>query len=63
MTCGYAKMEEFSLEQHGIITISEKTCQDFREHHVVAHIKFDREKQSLIAQIQDYKGQYETTKV
>jgi hypothetical protein len=53
MTCGYAKMEKISLEQHGIITISEKACQDLKEHHVAAHIKFDREKQSLIAQIQD----------
>jgi len=43
MTCNYAKMEEFSLEQHGIITTSENACQDFREHHVATHIKFDRE--------------------
>jgi hypothetical protein len=34
-------------------TISEKAYQDFKEHHVVAHIKFDKEKQSLIVQIQD----------
>jgi hypothetical protein len=52
MTRDYAKMEESNLE-HGIITISEKACQDLREHHVAAHIKFDREKQSLIVQIQD----------
>jgi len=53
MTCGYAKMEESNLEQHGIITISEKTYQDLREHHVAAHMKINREKQSFIAQIQD----------
>jgi hypothetical protein len=53
MTCDYAKMEEFSLEQHGIITTSEKACQDFREHHVATHIKFNREKQSFTTQIQD----------
>ncbi len=56
-------MEESSLEQHGIMTSLEKTCQDFREHHGVAHIEFDREKQSLTAQIQDWKGQYEIAKV
>jgi hypothetical protein len=29
----------------------------------IAHIGFDREKQSLIIQTQDWKGKYETTKV
>jgi hypothetical protein len=53
MTRGYAKMEESNLEQHGIIIISEKACQDLKKHHVDAHTKLDREKQSLIAQIQD----------
>jgi len=31
MTREYAKMEESSLEQHGIITSLEQTYQDFRE--------------------------------
>jgi hypothetical protein len=53
MTCNYAKMEEFGLEQHGIITTSENACQDLREHHVATHIIFNKEKQSFIAQIQD----------
>ncbi len=59
----YAKMEESSLEQQCIITSLEQTCQDFREQNVATHIKFDKEKQSQTAQIQDQKGQYETTKV
>jgi hypothetical protein len=46
-------MEESSLEQHGIITSLEQTCQDLKEQQVVAYIEFDKEKQSLIAQIQD----------
>jgi hypothetical protein len=41
----------------------EHTYQDFMEQHVDTHIRFDREKQSLIVQIQDWKGQYEITKV
>jgi hypothetical protein len=45
----YAKMEESSLEQHGIIIGLEQTCQDFREQHVVAHIEFYKQKQSLTA--------------
>jgi hypothetical protein len=57
------RLEESSLGQHGIITGLEHTCQDLREQHVDAHIKFDMEKQSFITQIQDYKGKYETTKV
>ncbi len=52
MTWDYAKMEESILEQHGIIFGLEQTCQDFSEH-VFTHIEFDREKQSLIFQIQD----------
>ncbi len=51
MTRDYAKMES-NLEQ-GIIIGLEQTCQDLREQHVVAHIKFDREKQSFIIQIQN----------
>jgi len=47
----YAKMEESNLEQQGIITSLEQTCQDLIEWHVVAHIEFEREKQSLTAQI------------
>jgi hypothetical protein len=53
MTCDYAKMEESRLEQHCIITTSEKACQDFREHHVATHIEFVGEKQNLTTQIQD----------
>jgi uncharacterized protein YeeX (DUF496 family) len=52
----YAKMEESNLEQQGIITSLEQTYQDLIERHVVAHIEFEREKQSRIAQIQDWKG-------
>jgi hypothetical protein len=50
-------------KQHGIITSLEQTYQDLREQHVVAHIEFDKEKQSFTSQIQNSKGQYETTKV
>ncbi len=39
------------------------TYQDLREQHVTTHVEFNKEKQSHIAQIQDWKGQYETTKV
>ncbi len=41
----------------------EHTCQDLKEQQVIAHIEFDNEKQSLTTQIQNWKGQYETTKV
>jgi hypothetical protein len=41
----------------------EHTYQDFREQHVTAHIEFDKEKQSLPIQIQNWKGQYEIAKV
>jgi hypothetical protein len=47
MMQNYAKMEESNLEQ---------TFQDLREQNVPAHIKFHREKQSLIAQTQGGKG-------
>jgi hypothetical protein len=53
MTIDYAINEKSSLEQHGIITSLEHTCQDFSEQHLVVHMEFDREKQNLIAQIQD----------
>jgi uncharacterized protein YeeX (DUF496 family) len=53
MTQDYAKMEESNLEQQGIITSLDQTYQNHREQQVVGHIEFDREKQSLIAQIQD----------
>jgi hypothetical protein len=39
-----------------VITSLEHTCQDFKEQQVVAHIKFNREKHSFTAQIQDWKG-------
>ncbi len=48
----YAKMEESNLEQQGIITSLEQTYQNCRKQHVVAHIEFDKEKQSFTAQIQ-----------
>jgi hypothetical protein len=35
-----------------VITNLEHSCQELKEQHV-AYIEFDREKQSLIAQIQD----------
>ncbi len=54
MTRDYAKMES-NLEQ-GIIIGLEQTCQDLREQHVVAQIEFDKEKQSFIIQIQEWKG-------
>jgi hypothetical protein len=41
----------------------EQICQDLEEQHVDASIKFDKEKQCLIVQIQDWKGQYEITKI
>jgi len=44
---GYAKMEECNLEQ---------TFQDLKLQNVATHIKFCKEKQSFIAQIQDGKG-------
>jgi hypothetical protein len=56
MTKNYAKMEESNFEQQGIIIGLDRTCQDFKEQHVVAHIEFDKEKQSFNVQIQDYKG-------
>jgi hypothetical protein len=46
-------MEESSLEQQGIITSLKHTCQDLREQHLAAHVEFNKEKQSHIAQIQD----------
>jgi hypothetical protein len=53
MTQDYAKMEESNLEQQGIIIDLEQSYQDFKKQQVVVHIEFDREKQSLIVQIQD----------
>jgi len=63
MTRDYAKMEESNLEQQGIITNLEHTYQKLKEQHVATHIKFDKGKQSLTIQIQNWKDQYETTKV
>jgi hypothetical protein len=63
MTWDYAKMEESNLEQQGIIISLEQTYQDLREQHVATRIEFEREKQSLTTQNQDWNGQYETTKV
>jgi hypothetical protein len=41
----------------------EQICQEFKEQHVATNIKFEKQKQTLTAQIQDWKGQYETIKV
>ncbi len=49
-------MEEFNMQQQNIITSLVKTCQDLKEQPVVAQIEFEREKQSLTTQIQDWKG-------
>ncbi len=51
------------MQQQSIIIDLEKTYQDFRKQQVATHIKFEREKQILTTQIQDWKSQYETTKV
>jgi hypothetical protein len=40
-----------------------QTYKNFKEKQIVAHIEFDKEKQSLIVEIQDLKGQYEIAKV
>jgi hypothetical protein len=56
MTQDLAKMEESSLEQHGIITSLKHTCQDVKEQQIATHIEFDKEKQTLTAQIQDWEG-------
>jgi len=52
----YTKMEESNLEQQSVKTGLEYTCQDLRKQQVLAHIEFEREKQSLIAQIQNWKS-------
>jgi hypothetical protein len=50
------------MQQQNTITGLEQTFQKLKEQHVVSHIKFKKEKQVLITQIQDYKGQYEWLK-
>ncbi len=50
------------MQQHSNIISLEQICQNFKKQQV-AHIKFENEKQSLTTQIQDWKCQYETTKV
>jgi len=40
------------MQQQSIITNLEQTYQDLINQQVVTHIKFERKKQSLIAQIQ-----------
>ncbi len=49
----YNKMEESNMQQQNTITCLEQTFQKFREQHVVSHIKFKKENQALITQIQD----------
>ncbi len=41
----------------------EHTCQNLKEQQVATHIKFDKNKQNFTTQIQNWKGQYEITKV
>ncbi len=55
MTRDYAKMEEYNMQQWNIITALEQTFQDLIEQQITTHIKFEREKQNLSAQIQDWK--------
>jgi hypothetical protein len=38
MTQDYAKMEDSNLEQQGVITGLEQTCQDLKEEQVATHI-------------------------
>jgi len=51
MTWEYDKMEEFNMQQKITITSLEQTCQELKEQQIVAHIKFEKEKKTLIAQI------------
>jgi len=55
-------VEESNLEQQIVITSLEQTCQDLKKH-VVTHIEFEKEKENLTTQIQDWKSQYEIAKV
>ncbi len=55
MTQDYNKMEESNMQQYSAITGLEQTCQELREQQVVAHIKFEKEKQTFTGQIQDWK--------
>jgi hypothetical protein len=41
------------MQQQSTITSLEQTCQKLKEQHVVVHIKFEKEKQTLTTQIQD----------
>ncbi len=52
----YNKMEQSSMEQQNIIISLEQICQEFEEQHVIANIKFEKQKQVLIVNIQDWKG-------
>ncbi len=55
MKWDYNKMEKSSMQQNTIIGL-EQTCQELKEQHVATHIECEKEKQTLIAQIQDWKG-------
>jgi hypothetical protein len=46
-------MEESNMQQQSIITNFEQTCQDFKEQQIIVHIESEREKKTLITQIQD----------
>jgi hypothetical protein len=56
MTQDYNKMEESSMQQQSTITSWEQLCQKLREQQVVVHMKFEKEKQTLTAPIQDWKN-------
>ncbi len=49
-------MEESSMQQQSTITSWEQLCQKLREQQVVVHMKFEKEKQTLTAPIQDWKN-------
>ncbi len=52
----YTKMEESNMQQQNIIIGLEQTYQNLKEQQVVAYIDFEKTKQSLITQIQVWKG-------
>ncbi len=50
------------MQRQSTITSWEQMCQELTKQ-VVVHIEFEKEKQTLIAPIQDSKSQYEIVKV
>lgn len=49
----YNKMEESNMQEQNTITSLEQTYQKFTQQHVATHVEFEKEKKTLIAQIQD----------